>query len=99
VRYGKRSAVGNFKQWSHDASKPKVESRRVWDESIKYNGFHYGASYLEHLKFFNAIKGGKGADVSLEDGLRSVASGLAAQLSIAQGRPVAMSEVLPAGWN
>ncbi len=50
LRYGKRSAVGNFKQWSHDASKPKVESRKVWDESIKYNGFHYGASYLEHLK-------------------------------------------------
>lgn len=99
LRYGKRSAVGNFKQWSHDASKPKVESRRVWDESIKYNGFHYGASYLEHLKFFNAIKSGKGPDVSLEDGLRSVASGLAAQMSIAQGRPVAMSEVLPAGWN
>ena len=56
-------------------------------------------SAISGAKFFNAIKSGKGPDVSLEDGLRSVASGLAAQMSIAQGRPVAMSEVLPAGWN
>lgn len=99
LRHGKRSEVGNFKEWSHDASKPKVQSRRIWDDSIKYNGFHYGASYLEHLKFFDAMKSGKTPEVSLEDGLRSVASGLAAQISIAEGRPVAMSEVLPAGWK
>ncbi len=99
VRYGKRSAVGNFEQWSHAAAKPKVESRKVWDENIKYQGFHYGASYIEHLKFFNAIKAGESPEVSLEDGLRSVASGLAAQKSIAEGRPILMSEVLPVGWN
>jgi predicted dehydrogenase len=51
------------------------------------------------VKFFNAIQGGKAPDVTLEDGLRSVATGLAAQKSIAEGRPVLMSEVLPAGWN
>jgi len=37
--------------------------------------------------------------VTLEDGLRSVATVLASQKSIAEGRPVLMSEVLPAGWN
>jgi predicted dehydrogenase len=99
VRYGKRSAVGNFKNWTHDASKPKVESRKVWNDSIQYNGFHYGASYLEHVKFFKAIKSGGTPEVTLEDGLRSVATGLAAQKSIAEGRPVLMTEVLPAGWN
>lgn len=99
VRYGKRSAVGNFKNWTHDASKPKVESRKVWNDSIQYNGFHYGASYLEHVKFFKAIKNGGTPEVTLEDGLRSVATGLAAQKSIAEGRPVLMTEVLPAGWN
>jgi predicted dehydrogenase len=99
LRHGKRSAVGNFKEWTHDASKPKVDVRKVWNDSIKYNGFHYGASYLEHVKFFNAIQGGKAPEVTLEDGLRSVATGLAAQKSIAEGRPVLMSEILPAGWN
>jgi predicted dehydrogenase len=99
LRHGKRSAVGNFKEWTHDASKPKVEVRKIWNDAIKYNGFHYGASYLEHVKFFNAIQGGKAPEVTLEDGLRSVATGLAAHKSIAEGRPVAMSEVLPAGWN
>jgi len=99
LRHGKRSAVGNFKEWTHDASKPKVESRKIWNDSIKYNGFHYGASYLEHVKFFNAIQSGKAPEVTLEDGLRSVATGLAAHKSIAEGRPVLMSEVLPAGWN
>ena len=99
LRHGKRSAVGNFKEWTHDASKPKVEARKIWNESIKYNGFHYGASYLEHVKFFNAIQGGKAPEVTLEDGLRSVATGLAAHKSIEEGRPVLMSEVLPAGWN
>ena len=99
LRHGKRSAVGNFKEWTHDASKPKVESRKIWNDSIKYNGFHYGASYLEHVKFFNAIQSGKAPEVTLEDGLRSVATGLAAHKSIAEGRPVLMSEILPAGWN
>jgi myo-inositol 2-dehydrogenase/D-chiro-inositol 1-dehydrogenase len=99
LRHGKRSAVGNFKEWTHDASKPKVESRKIWNDAIKYNGFHYGASYLEHVKFFNAIQGGKAPEVTLEDGLRSVATGLAAQKSIAEGRPVLMTEILPAGWN
>ncbi len=32
------------------------------------------------------------------EGLRAVASGLAAHKSIDEGRVVAMSEVLPAGW-
>ncbi len=99
LRHGKRSAVGKFKNWTHDASKPKVESRKVWNDSIKYNGFHYGASYLEHVKFFKAIQNGGTPEVTLEDGLRSVATGLAAQKSIAEGRPVLMTEVLPAGWN
>ena len=38
-------------------------------------------------------------EVTLEDGLRSVATGLAAQKSIAEGRPVLMTEILPEGWN
>ena len=38
------------------------------------------------------------AEVTLEDGLRSIATGIAAHQSIATGLPVAMADVLPAGW-
>ena len=101
LRYGKRADVGNFAHWDHRASEAKgIERRKVWNPEIKYQGFHYGASFIEHTKFHNAIKSGSlNAEVSLEEGLRSVATGLAAQNSIAEGRPVLMSEILPAGWN
>jgi myo-inositol 2-dehydrogenase/D-chiro-inositol 1-dehydrogenase len=100
VRHGERAAVGNFKEWNHDANEPKeLKVRKVQDESIEYQGFHYGASYLEHKKFFTAIREGGKPEVTLEDGLRSVATGLAAHLSIDESRPVLMSEILPAGWN
>lgn len=100
LRHGKRAAVGSFKEWTHDASKTKeLDVRKIWNEKIKYNGFHYGASYLEHLKFFDAIQGKAAPEVTLEDGLRSVATGIAAHKSINESRPVLMSEVLPAGWR
>jgi myo-inositol 2-dehydrogenase/D-chiro-inositol 1-dehydrogenase len=101
LRYGKRANVGNFANWDHRASESKgIERRKVWNPEIKYQGFHYGASFIEHTKFHHAITiGSTTSEVSLEEGLRSVATGLAAQKSIAEGRPVLMSEVLPAGWN
>ena len=37
-------------------------------------------------------------ELPLEEGLRAVATGLAAHKSIDEGRVVAMNEVLPAGW-
>lgn len=100
VRHGRRASVGNFKEWTYSASKTKdLDIRKVWDESIEYLGFHYGASFLEHKKFHKAMLEGGSPEVTLEEGLRSVATGLAAHKSIDEGRPVLMSEVLPAGWN
>ena len=100
IRHGKRAAVGNFKEWTYAAGKTKdLDIRKVWDDSIEYLGFHYGASYLEHKKLHSAIVEGGKPEVTLEEGLRSVATGLAAHKSIDEGRPVLMSEVLPAGWN
>lgn len=63
---------------------------------IRYEGLHHGSSYLEHLYFLSAIKakGGKAPAVDLHDGLVSVAIGVAAQLSIEQGRFVTMEEVI-----
>ena len=67
----------------------------VSDES-PYSGFHHGSSYLEHVRLQNAIRSRRKPDVSLLDGLRSVAIGVAAQLSIAQNRVVNISEVMGA---
>ena len=99
LRYGKREDWGTRKVWGEPSGSGKgVAVRRVWDTNIKYAGQHFGASYIEHQRFAAAIRGGSAAEVSLEEGLRSVATGLAAQRSIATGLPVLLADVLPAGW-
>ncbi|NOX28765.1 MAG: Gfo/Idh/MocA family oxidoreductase [Actinobacteria bacterium] len=71
-----------------------VETHAVADERIAYEGLHDGSSYLEHLRFRDAIRTGGAADVTLNDGLLSVAIGVAAHRSIDEGRPVELSEFL-----
>ena len=63
---------------------------------FRYDGLHHGSSYLEHLNFLSAIraKGDKTPAVGLQDGLISVAIGVAAQLSIEKGRFVMIEEVI-----
>ena len=48
------------------------------DDRIAYEGLHEGSSYLEHLDFFDAIRNGTPPKVTLADGLRSMAIGVAA---------------------
>ncbi|KAL8091248.1 uncharacterized protein LOC141698284 [Apium graveolens] len=72
-----------------------VQTLKAVDGRIKYDGLHHGSSYLEHLNFLAAIKA-KGSEppaVDLNDGLISVAIGVAAQLSIEKGRFVTIEEV------
>ncbi len=57
------------------------------------SGFHHGASYVEHLVFMEAIRRGGEPEVSVVDGLRSVALGLAAHRSIEEGRVVELAEL------
>lgn len=71
-----------------------VETITVDDPTIPYLGHHHGSSYLEHLDFIAACQGEREAAVDLEDGLLSVAMGVAAHRSIDEGRPVMMTEVL-----
>ena len=99
LRYGRRDDWGTRTVWGQTASSGKgVSVRRVWDTSIKYMGNHFGASYVEHFKFANAIRQGLPAEVTLEEGMRSVATGIAAHRSIDRKAVVAMADVLPAGW-
>jgi myo-inositol 2-dehydrogenase / D-chiro-inositol 1-dehydrogenase len=97
LRYGRREDWGRREAWGQPSGTGKgVAVRRVWDTNIKYAGQHFGASYIEHQRFANAIRNRLPPEITLEEGLRSVATGLAAHRSIDEGRVVAMSEILPA---
>jgi predicted dehydrogenase len=99
LRHGRREDWGRRESWGQPSGTGKgVSVRRVWDTAIKYAGHHFGASYIEHQRFAAAIREGRPPEIGLEEGLRAVATGLAAHKSIDEGRVVAMNEVLPAGW-
>jgi len=63
------------------------------DERVRYQGFHHGASYLEHLDFLDAIRAGRPPVVTASDGLLAVAVGVAAHRSIDEKRPVTFAEL------
>lgn len=99
LRHSRREDWGRRDAWGQPSGTGKgVNVRRVWDTRIKYAGAHFGASYIEHQHFAATIREGRPAEIPLEEGLRAVATGLAAHKSIDEGRVVAMNEVLPAGW-
>ena len=60
-------------------------------------GFHHGASYVEVVRFLDAIRGGLDPEVDVAQGLWSVAIGVAAHRSIESGVVVPVGEVLAAG--
>jgi myo-inositol 2-dehydrogenase / D-chiro-inositol 1-dehydrogenase len=98
LRYGRRSDWGRREVWGERSGTGRgVSIRRVWDTSISYPGQHFGASYIEHLRFAAAVRNGDAPEIPLEEGLRAVATGLAAHRSIEEGRPVPLGEILPAG--
>lgn len=71
-----------------------VVTEFVHDDRVAYEGFHHGSSYLEHLDLLAAIRRGGAPDVGPEQGLLSVAMGVAAHRSIDEGRAVDIAEVL-----
>ncbi len=76
-----------------------VEETLAENPEIRYQGHHHGASYIEHVRFGEAVRsrsnqGTRNTESTPEAGLLSVAVGLAAQMSIAEGRFVDMAEVL-----
>lgn len=64
------------------------------DTRVKEVGLHHGASYLEHLDFIHCIQNQLPPKVTVEDGLLSVAMGVAAQKSIQQGVPIHLADLL-----
>ena len=98
LRYGRRADWGRREAWGQPSGTGRgVSVRRVWDTNIRYAGHHFGASYIEHLRFADAVRRGAPPEIPLDEGLRAVATGLAAHRSIDEGRPVRLDEILPAG--
>jgi myo-inositol 2-dehydrogenase/D-chiro-inositol 1-dehydrogenase len=62
-------------------------------DSVAHAGDHHGASFVENRLFCDAIRSGAPPEVTLGDGLRSVAIGVAAHRSIDEGRPVQLAEL------
>ena len=56
--------------------------------AVRYEGFHHGSSFLEHLRFATCVRAGAPAEVSTADGMWSVVMGAAAHRSIDDGRVV-----------
>ena len=63
------------------------------DDRVRHTGAHHGASYLEHVEFARAIRAGVAPTVGVDDGVWSVALGVAAHRSIDEGRVVALDEL------
>ena len=63
------------------------------DPEAAYLGGHHGASFLELARFCEAVRSGADPTVTVDDGLWSVAVGVAAHRSIDEGRPVLLAEL------
>jgi len=94
VRASRRESIGKLSGWARGASRARgSEQKIVHNYDVKYMGHHYGASYIEHTKFRDAILNSTPAEVSLKDGVMSVVTGLAAHKSINEGRVVEIKEL------
>ncbi len=71
-----------------------VDSYEAHDDQIAHEGLHHGSSYLEHVRFTDAIRSGAAPDVTLDDGYWAVAMGAAAHRSIETGGPVVLADIM-----
>lgn len=94
IKASRRDSIGHLSNWASGASRaPGSEVKIVHNYDVKYMGHHYGASYIEHVKFRDAILNSTAPEVTLHDGVTSVVTGLAAHKSINEGRVVEIKEL------
>ncbi len=70
----------------------KLEQREIVDvdAAILAVGDHHGSTYFQHQKFLEMIRSGGVPEVSLEDGLKAVWIGLAAEQSAKSGAAISL---------
>ncbi len=69
-----------------------VESLVPVDPELLEAGDHNGSTYYQHQGFYSAVTEGEIVDVGVEDGLRAVVIGMAAQRAILSGETVRLSD-------
>ena len=72
--------------------KGPIESDIPVDPTLLDAGDHNGSTFYQHQGFFEAITQGSKVDVSLEDGIKAVVLGLAAQDSAQSGKVAEITE-------
>jgi len=70
----------------------KLESREILDvdAAILAAGDHHGSTFFQHQKFLAMIRNGSVPEVSLEDGMKAVRIGLAAEQSAKTGAAISL---------
>jgi myo-inositol 2-dehydrogenase/D-chiro-inositol 1-dehydrogenase len=59
LRFGRREDWGRREVWGQPSGTARgVSVRQIRDTNIKYLGQHFGASYVEHQKFAQAVRDG-----------------------------------------
>ena len=86
-----RRGQGRSDGWPGPPTMVELDARS--DGRVAHVGYHHGASFLEHLAFRDAMLLGSAPGVTVDEGLWSVAVGVAAHRSIESGRPVLLSEL------
>lgn len=66
------------------------------DETLLAAGDHNGSTFYQHVGFFKAITEGSAVDVSVDDGIKAVILGLAAQESARTGKAI---EIIDSGLS
>lgn len=64
------------------------------DEAVLKAGDHHGSTYFQHQKFRDAVLGNGDVEVSMDDGLKAVIIGLAAEESVRRKAAVSIN-----GWT
>jgi len=65
-----------------------VREQVALEEELLLAGGHYGSTYFEHKKFQQVVRGQAEVEVTVEDGLRAVLMGMAAERSVVEHAPV-----------
>ncbi|MGX9356029.1 Gfo/Idh/MocA family protein [Roseobacteraceae bacterium S113] len=65
------------------------------DEALLAAGDHHGSTFYQHEKFLKVVQGKADVEVTLRDGWRAVAMGMAAQRSAEEHRMVELREISP----
>lgn len=72
--------------------KGPIEADIPVDDTLLAAGDHNGSTFYQHLGFYKAITQGEKVEVSIEDGLKAVVIGLAAQHSANTGQAVKITD-------